>query len=329
MKKIILGIIILIIEAASVLGLATGSITPFGNNISTTASPTFTGIATDDASGVASIECRIDGGTFYPATYTSGSIGDKTVSFSYAPSGYLARCFHTLETRFKDNSGNVTPAGSYLSYSFRTIGSWPEIDLYIEGNPVIDGDPILPQPSIEAVITSSNTLDTISLILDGAAPISLTKVPDPTNPYINYGFYKPTTNLADGNHNIIIQAKDTLNHLATSEYSYLAVNAATDTVVQSVPLNYPNPFNPDTGTSISYMLSKNSDITISIHNIYGAMLWKQSYASGSSGGIVGYNEVAWNGQTNSGSAVGNGMYIYLITANNKLLAKGKMVAFKR
>jgi len=44
------------------------SFIPFNLNMTTDNTPTLTGIATDEESIITSIECRIDGGAFTPAT---------------------------------------------------------------------------------------------------------------------------------------------------------------------------------------------------------------------------------------------------------------------
>ncbi|MBU1026928.1 MAG: hypothetical protein KKA31_04285, partial [Candidatus Margulisbacteria bacterium] len=61
------------------------------------------------------------------------------------------------------------------------------------------------------------------------------------------------------------------------------------------------------------------------------LIAKNNYAAGSSGGKAGYNEVTWDGKSSSGAYVGNGLYVFLIIADGKVVqnGKGKIAVFKQ
>lgn len=68
--------------------------------------------------------------------------------------------------------------------------------------------------------------------------------------------------------------------------------------------NYPNPFNPT--TTISYRLSVNTDVTLSIYNILGqkvrTLVDENQYA--------GEHSAIWDGRDSSGQQVGSGVYFF-------------------
>ena len=123
-----------------------------------------------------------------------------------------------------------------------------------------------------------------------------------------------------------MQATDVSEGLArttTREADNLTVQTAGAATVFSTPLNYPNPFNPTTQTTtISYLLSKDTNITLKIFDLYGTLLVSQNYSAGQNGGRAGYNDAAtWDGRVNGG-LVGNGIYVYLLIGDGKVLQNG-------
>ena len=116
----------------------------------------------------------------------------------------------------------------------------------------------------------------------------------------------------------------------TYEAMNLSVQVGGDAKVIGIPLNFPNPFNAGTqSTTLSYYLSRDANITLSIHDLSGMLVAKKDLSSGTSGGRAGYNEYIWDGKSDAGDVVGNGLYIYLIIADGSLAAKGKLTVLKR
>ena len=79
------------------------------------------------------------------------------------------------------------------------------------------------------------------------------------------------------------------------------------------------------------MLSIPSNVTLSIFDLSGSLIAKKSYSANQPGGRAGYNEVSWDGKSDGGTWVGNGIYIYLIIVDGKVAqnGKGKIAVFKR
>jgi hypothetical protein len=116
--------------------------------------------------------------------------------------------------------------------------------------------------------------------------------------------------------------------LSTSNFS---VSAPPVAAVQSVPLtitgrplNYPNPFQLGTGTSICYILTNQADIQIRFYSMFGYLLAIKNCSSVEAGGMAGYNEVPISRDTFAGNDLSAGIYFYVIMGEGKVLGKGKM-----
>jgi hypothetical protein len=74
-------------------------------------------------------------------------------------------------------------------------------------------------------------------------------------------------------------------------------------------LNYPNPFADS--TYFTYILTRGADdVTISIYTVSGRKIMRIDGASA----FKGYNEELWNGYTQDGKRLANGVYLYKIVA---------------
>lgn len=199
----------------------------------------------------------------------------------------------------------------------------------INGTDVMNNDSIsaTPQFNISILTASPIVISSVKMLLDGinVAGISPTKESE-----ILYTIdHKITSALSDGPHQISIEATDVDGDTSTWEITGLSVKNTVASEVERTPLNFPNPFDPASGTTISYYLTKDSNIQINIYDLTGTLIAKKSYSASSQGGNAGYNEVAWNATSDSGELIGNGMYIYMIIADGRVASKGKMVAFRK
>ena len=203
-----------------------------------------------------------------------------------------------------------------------------DISVKINGLKPYPGDPISATPRIEVTVTSSNAVDSIGIHLD-----SISASPEIVGIGNNYfATHEVTSPISDGAHTLTIEAFDTLGNGATYEASPFYVQSEREVAVQGFPLNHPNPFNAgEENTRIGYTLSKPANITLSIFDLTGNLIAKKSYPAGENGGRAGYNEVTWDGKSDSGSYVGNGIYLYLIIADGKVVqnGKGKITVFKQ
>ncbi len=284
--------------------------------------PLFTGIATDELSAIVSIECRIDGGSFMPASPSDKTFNSKTESFYFVAPAPLTRGFtpHLIEVRCTDAANNINT--TFESYSFYVIGEKPEIGLTSRGQEIISGDPTDAMPSFEVTVISNKGLLTHPLlaIIDKGTAEALAKTL--VTPSLIQSIFTPL--LTDGVHNISVMIADDSGNMSTREVVGIVVQSNTDPTIQGTTLTYPNPYNGTGNVALSYTLSKNANITITIHDLMGNQLVRKTYASSSAGGKAGYNEIVWNGKTDAGEELGTGIYVYLIIANGNVVGKGKL-----
>ena len=83
--------------------------------------------------------------------------------------------------------------------------------------------------------------------------------------------------------------------------------------------NYPNPFNPE--TSISFTITKDTQVTLTIFDVLGREIRKLSdynYQKGS-------HSVIWDGRDDLGNLVSNGIYLYQIQAGSFSQVKKMML----
>ena len=302
-------------------------------DVTTDPTPTLTGIATDSSgSTIANVEYRYASNSWsnwLPTTPLDGAFDSATEAFIFTISQGLGRGEHNIELR-TTNAAGITATSSFPLYQFQVISEKPEVYLKADGNNLLNGDAIRATPSLEIKVVTDRTLNQVWFTLNGTRQ-QLTL----TNPgFITTLYYLPT--LVAGSNDIRVEANDTdsLGNLryTTREALSLQVQTAGDAKIFGQPLNYPNPFNAGAeSTTISYMLSIPSNVTLSIFDLSGSLIAKKSYSANQPGGRSGYNEVTWDGRSDGGTLVGNGIYIYLIIVDGKVAqnGKGKIAVFKR
>ncbi len=301
-------------------------------NVTTDPSPTFTGLATDESgSTIANVEFRYGSAVlsgWYAATPADGAFNSATEPFTFTITNEISVGEHQVQVR-TTNAAGVTTVEGFAPYTFYVISDKPLITLKADGSGIVNGDPINPSPSFEVTVVTDQTLSQLWFTIDSGTPVNIL----PASPSFNTTvFYKPT--LTDGNHDVRVEATDidSLGSMRTStkEAVNLMVQTTGDLQVYGAPLNYPNPFNAGTeNTTLSYVLSRNSNVTLSIHDLSGTLVAKKNLSAGSNGGRAGYNEVLWNGNSDAGQVVGNGIYVYLIIADGKVVSRGKLTVLKR
>ena len=88
--------------------------------------------------------------------------------------------------------------------------------------------------------------------------------------------------------------------------------------------NYPNPFNPETW--IPYHLAKDSDVSLSIYGINGALVRELDLGHQRAGYYTDRSRAAyWDGRNESGEAVASGIYFYQLRAGDYLQIRKMMI----
>ena len=84
--------------------------------------------------------------------------------------------------------------------------------------------------------------------------------------------------------------------------------------------NYPNPFNPS--TTISFELTKLSNISLVIYNVLGEEIYKlidnREFKAGE-------HRVVWNGLEESGNKAASGIYFYRLTTDKHILSRSMIL----
>jgi len=197
------------------------------------------------------------------------------------------------------------------------------------------------QPVGSKTVNCGDTLAfTLSAVDPGGYPLFFSGTNLPINAILNprtgYFNWQPTTDQA-GNYSLTFTvANDRQPSYSTSEtISVQVVNnpvqAAAVARIADTPLVFPSPFRPAPGTlvTIQYTLSKSADIEINIYSASAQMVKKLLLYKDADGGKEGLNKITWDGMTDFGSLVGNGIYVGLIIDREKqqLLGKVKLVAY--
>jgi len=94
-------------------------------------------------------------------------------------------------------------------------------------------------------------------------------------------------------------------------------------------LCHPTPFKPltDPYVIISYTLSTNADVTLYIYDISGQIVLTKKFSSGLPGGQAGYNDFTWDGHTDFGGMVANGIFIIKIVSKSRAIGAGKLIVY--
>lgn len=99
--------------------------------------------------------------------------------------------------------------------------------------------------------------------------------------------------------------------------------------MSGLPITFvlPNPFDrtSTSETVFVYNLQGNFNTTIYLFDLNGNLIWRKSYGAGENGGKSGMNSPAWDGQNLYGEKVPNGVYFYQVTADQKVIARGKII----
>jgi hypothetical protein len=105
-------------------------------------------------------------------------------------------------------------------------------------------------------------------------------------------------------------------HITLSELSTNGIDDNTYLPASfSLEQNYPNPFNAN--TKISYSLSKESNVRLTVYDLVGRQV--VSLQNGLQG--VGHHQIIWNGADANGKTVSSGIYFYRLEAGKKTVTK--------
>jgi Bacterial Ig-like domain len=235
----------------------------------------------------------------------------------------------TVDTTATDKAGNPLPAR--YTWQFRTAGAIiagipPFIsNIKFDGWGAKTGDFIAPRPRITADITDPlgfGNISSVEVLLDSTVYYYGNDI---LSAVFSAGFmsFLPTSSMTSGTHTVTVRAWNWLGLLTEESIAGLQIAGGELRIIGQF-VNYPAEVDSGKGTTFAYTLSAPSDIQLYIYGIGGIVL-KKVIASGTPGGMAGYNEVYWDGLSGIGHPLGNGMYIVIVAAGDKRLGKLNLI----
>jgi len=147
---------------------------------------------------------------------------------------------------------------------------------------------------------------------------------------LNLRYLSLTEPLSEGKHTLVISAKSGGTVGEASVFSKTLIVEVTGGPLRliGVPLTNPSPFSirKDKTVTIQYELSASAAVEVYLISVNGERMKKFSFDSGSEGGSAGINKITWDGKTDQGYLVGNGIYVGTIVSrdDSRLLGKFKL-----
>lgn len=280
----------------------------------------------DDGAGSSSVKAKAAvAGTF------SWNAANTTMTFTPTANLNAGSAYSLgISTAAKDQFGN--PFSSAYSASFTTAGgdtNPPTISIKVRDRAIINGDyiPSIPTFQITATDDQAITASGVTMRLDGTAVTLTTVSTTATTVELSYA---PTTALADEgtmSHILTIEAADSAGNVATSEIKSLKVSDGTAKITGGV-LTYPTKYSPLSGgvLKIGYQLSTDAQTSIYLISKFGVIHWTYKAGAASEGGKAGYNEVEFNGTSDtSRSTIPNGLYMIKVVSQNRVIGSGHVL----
>jgi hypothetical protein len=208
----------------------------------------------------------------------------------------------------------------------------PWISIQINNVALKDGDYIPKQPRINVLITDEGYPWEAQIYVDGAAistrlnQVSATSLAAYAQVEAELEGENVTT------HSISVEARDYAGNRSTEEVTGLKVSYSA-VRMEEAPVTSQPVFQPaedgEATISIAYSLTQDIDTTIYMVGLSGEIVWTRKFVSGDMGGKAGYNVVEFNGVSDiSGAPLGNGIYVYQVVAEGRMLGKGHIVIYE-
>ena len=215
----------------------------------------------------------------------------------------------------------------------------PEITMYINDSDFKNGDMTNENPVLKASIYDFSGLNTTG---NGIGHDIIATIDDNTDRTYNLNTYfetelgsyqkgtieYPIFNLPEGEHTLTIKAWDVCNNSSTSELNFVVCHS--NTIKLANLISYPNPFHDHTNFKLNHNQAGNKlDVTLMIFNSNGKIVkqFKSKLESSQFNDII----FRWDGQTDNGATVPQGIYVYkvILTDDKGNLSKtsGKLIKY--
>ena len=287
---------------------------------------TVEGTATDIQSNV-SVAYALNGAAYIQASPKDGSFDSKTEAFAFTINS-LNEGNYTLKIKAEDTEGNIKEK----SYTFDVNIKGPSISVKVDDGPQIsiassNYGIVSTTPKIDITTEDNNGIKSVKILVNGKEKNNIT-LDSPPQTY-TYSYQVPASDaLKKGQNTITVVSADSNGYEGSLDVTVEAYDSNTEII--GTPYNYPNPFKPTSGekTTILYSLSTNTDAKLYIYDVTGKLVTSLLCPAGTIGGLKGENPLEWDGKGQLGRVCGNGVYIYFITSNGKVLGKGQMVIYE-
>ncbi len=244
-----------------------------------------------------------EGGFIVPDDVTNGDTG-LAVAYIWDAAGKKAYTSYRSPLTLSDEA-------------VQTVNSAPPaIELYLGSLDFREGDTVGSRPTLIAKLSDENGINitgssghNILLVIDNSLqPLAITE-------YFSYNVDSWTAGtlvyqlpeLAEGNHTIQLIAFDGFN-LPSVKSTGFVVKKSGELSLERF-LIYPNPMQKE--TSLTFILSEDSELNIGIYSISGKRL-RQIKTSGRQG----FNAIKWDGRDEGGKRIANNTYFIKIKATN-------------
>jgi thermitase len=191
-----------------------------------------------------------------------------------------------------------------------------------------NGDYISTQPKFKAVITDDLALDpsSIKLYFDNIQVIGTITWINSKECELDYAPFNSLLDESVKTYAIKVEAADTFANVAVKEISGLKASTKSAKIIGPV-LSYPTVIRPSLGQTaqIAYNLTANADIAIYLYGLDGQNIWTKKFTGGTVGGVAGYNQVLFDGKSDLGGILGNGLYVFKIVSGGSVIGTGHVL----
>ncbi|TVR42301.1 MAG: T9SS C-terminal target domain-containing protein [Bacteroidia bacterium] len=254
------------------------------------------------------------------------SIHDGEFSFTFMVPRDIAYNYGSGRISYYMDDGQADGHGFYENFiiggtldNFTPDHEGPVIDLYMNDTTFVSGDYTNENPILLAFLydesginmTGSIGHDIVAYLNNSGDPIRLTNYYEAAmDTYKSGRVVYPFFNLEDGHHTLLMRAWDIHNNPSTASIDFVVSSAGR--IVLGDLMNYPNPFSYDTWFTFKHNQAFNElDVRIDIYDLQGRLVntIKERVSS------AGFQSapIHWDGVSNDGRLLGNGIYLYRLT----------------
>ncbi|MFZ2324239.1 MAG: C25 family cysteine peptidase [Ignavibacteriaceae bacterium] len=212
----------------------------------------------------------------------------------------------------------------------------PIFDITFDGKEIISNDIISSQPTIQITLEDNSPLPlnpndiSITHFFDNVQEVI--KIPS-ANTSFEYAPYPNSKAIVtwkpafeDGNHTLIVTAKDSSNNYFDSTSYNIDFNVYSNPDLRDV-YNYPNPFSNNTYFTFEIRgITPPEEFKIKIFTVAGRLI--KEFNISQSELRIGFNKIPWDGRDEDGDEIANGLYFYKVISkqNNEVMTVTQKLA---